>query len=57
MTIISGVPMICWPFVGDQMSNCRHTCTEWGVGMEITGDKDANRNEVEKLERNGGGEG
>ncbi|KAL9425699.1 hypothetical protein AB3S75_032625 [Citrus x aurantiifolia] len=33
------------------MSNCRYTCTEWGVGKEINGDEDVKRNEVEKLVR------
>ena len=33
------------------MSNCRYTCTEWGVGKEINGDEDMKRNEVEKLVR------
>ncbi|KAK9196405.1 hypothetical protein WN943_004533 [Citrus x changshan-huyou] len=46
-SLCTGVPMICWPFEGDQMSNCRYTCIELGVGMEINGDEDAKRNEVE----------
>ncbi|KAJ8770411.1 hypothetical protein K2173_015025 [Erythroxylum novogranatense] len=33
--ISAGVPMLCWPFIGDQTTNCRYTCTEWGIGMEI----------------------
>ncbi|KAJ8770418.1 hypothetical protein K2173_015032 [Erythroxylum novogranatense] len=33
--ISAGVPMLCWPFTGDQTTNCRYTCTEWGIGMEI----------------------
>ncbi|KAA8536444.1 hypothetical protein F0562_028922 [Nyssa sinensis] len=43
----SGVPMICWPFFAEQHTNCRYSCTEWGIGMEI--DSDVKRNEVEKL--------
>ncbi|KAK8624778.1 hypothetical protein V6N13_089664 [Hibiscus sabdariffa] len=48
-SISSGVPMICWPFFGDHPTNCRFTCNEWGIGMEI--DNDVKRDEVEKLVR------
>ncbi|XP_058086837.1 7-deoxyloganetin glucosyltransferase-like [Magnolia sinica] len=34
-SICSGVPMICWPFLAEQQTNCRFTCTEWRIGMEI----------------------
>ncbi|KAL9452652.1 hypothetical protein AB3S75_008442 [Citrus x aurantiifolia] len=43
--------MICWPFEGDQMTNCIDSCKEWGVGMEINGDEDRIRNEIQKLVR------
>ncbi|TYI40586.1 hypothetical protein ES332_A02G173100v1 [Gossypium tomentosum] len=33
-----GVPLICWPFFGDQQTNCRYVCTTWGNGMEINPD-------------------
>ncbi|KAH9673694.1 glycosyltransferase [Citrus sinensis] len=42
---------VCWPFEGDQMTNCRYTCKEWGVGMEINGDEDRIRNEIQKSVR------
>ncbi|KAJ8632558.1 hypothetical protein MRB53_025894 [Persea americana] len=45
--ISSGVPMLCWPFWADQQTNCRYTCNEWGVGMEI--DNNAKREEIEVL--------
>ncbi|XP_061966589.1 7-deoxyloganetin glucosyltransferase-like [Populus nigra] len=48
-SISSGVPMLCLPFFGDQQTNCRYTCNEWGVGMEI--DSNAERDKVEKLVR------
>lgn len=51
-SLCNGVPMICWPFTGDQPTNGRYVCNEWRVGMEINGDdEDVIRNEVEKLVR------
>ncbi|KAI3993873.1 hypothetical protein MKX01_002886 [Papaver californicum] len=26
----SGVPVTCWPFLGDQQTNCRYACHHWG---------------------------
>lgn len=48
-SLSSGVPMICWPFFAEQQTNCRFSCNEWGVGMEIEGD--ANREKIESLVR------
>ncbi|KAA8536450.1 hypothetical protein F0562_028928 [Nyssa sinensis] len=48
-SICSGVPVICWPFFAEQQTNCRYSCIEWGIGMEI--DSDVKRDEVEKLVR------
>ncbi|CAL5384287.1 unnamed protein product [Camellia sinensis] len=48
-SLTAGVPMMCWPFFADQVTNCRYTCTEWEVGMEI--DNNVKRDEVEKLIR------
>jgi UDP:flavonoid glycosyltransferase YjiC (YdhE family) len=42
----AGVPMLCWPFFAEQQTNCRYSCVEWGVGMEV-GD-DVRREVVEK---------
>ena len=41
--------MISWPFSGEQQTNCRYTCIEWGIGMEIL--SDAKRGEIESLVR------
>ncbi|GMP46245.1 hypothetical protein CsSME_00014476 [Camellia sinensis var. sinensis] len=48
-SLTAGVPMMCWPFFADQVTNCRYTCTEWEVGMEI--DNNVKRDDVEKLIR------
>ncbi|XP_020257455.1 7-deoxyloganetin glucosyltransferase-like [Asparagus officinalis] len=48
-SICGGVPMICWPFFGEQQTNCRYACTNWGIGMEIS--NDVKREEVEELVR------
>ncbi|RWR87789.1 7-deoxyloganetin glucosyltransferase-like protein [Cinnamomum micranthum f. kanehirae] len=43
--------MLCWPFWAEQQTNCRYTCNEWGVGMEID-----NKAKREEIEGNDGGE-
>ncbi|XP_050386747.1 linamarin synthase 2-like [Argentina anserina] len=46
-TISEGVPVLCWPFRSEQLTNCRFLCTCWGIGTEVN--KDVKRNEVETL--------
>ncbi|CAN6701727.1 unnamed protein product [Malus baccata var. baccata] len=48
-SLTAGVPMLCWPFFGDQQMDCRYSCNEWGIGMEIS--NDVKRDEVERLVR------
>ncbi|KAL4561517.1 hypothetical protein LXL04_033684 [Taraxacum kok-saghyz] len=48
-SLAAGVPMLCWPYLWDQPTNCRQMCEEWVVGLEIEGD--VNRDEVERLVR------
>ncbi|XP_039164809.1 7-deoxyloganetin glucosyltransferase-like [Eucalyptus grandis] len=48
-SITAGVPMLCWPFFAEQQTNCRYSCEEWGIGMEIDGD--VKRDKVEKQVR------
>ncbi|RWR87779.1 7-deoxyloganetin glucosyltransferase-like protein [Cinnamomum micranthum f. kanehirae] len=46
-SISFGVPMLCWPFLAEQQTNCRYSCHEWGVGMEIN--NNAKGEEIEAL--------
>ncbi|XP_017226546.1 UDP-glycosyltransferase 85A8-like [Daucus carota subsp. sativus] len=48
-SIASGVPVICWPFFAEQQTNCKYSCSEWGIGLEI--DNNVKRDEVEDLVR------
>ncbi|KAK6143695.1 hypothetical protein DH2020_024043 [Rehmannia glutinosa] len=48
-SIASGVPLICWPFFAEQQTNCRFSCVEWEIGMEI--DNNVKRDDVELLVR------
>ncbi|KAG6433011.1 hypothetical protein SASPL_104614 [Salvia splendens] len=48
-SVVGGVPVICWPFFAEQQTNCRYSCVEWGMGMEI--DNNVKRDEVELLVR------
>uniref|UniRef100_A0A7N0ZSR1 Glycosyltransferase n=1 Tax=Kalanchoe fedtschenkoi TaxID=63787 RepID=A0A7N0ZSR1_KALFE len=48
-SIGAGVPMVCWPFFAEQQTNCRYSCVEWGIGMEI--DSDVRREVVERQVR------
>uniref|UniRef100_A0A2P2MQH5 anthocyanidin 3-O-glucosyltransferase n=1 Tax=Rhizophora mucronata TaxID=61149 RepID=A0A2P2MQH5_RHIMU len=48
-SISAGVPIICWPFFAEQPTNCRYSCIEWGIGMEIN--NNVKRDEVEILVR------
>jgi len=36
--ISAGVPTICWPFFGEQQTNCKYLCNTWKIGMEINHD-------------------
>ncbi|QHN87942.1 hypothetical protein HN51_042084 [Arachis hypogaea] len=47
-SVCNGVTMICWPFFSDQMTNCRFSCNEWGIGLEI---EDVKREKIESLVR------
>ena len=34
-SISAGVPILGWPYYGDQMLNCRQCVDRWGIGFEI----------------------
>ncbi|XP_065864090.1 7-deoxyloganetin glucosyltransferase-like [Euphorbia lathyris] len=46
-TISAGIPVICWPFFGEHFVNCRKSCNEWGIGVELS--SNFQRDEVDKL--------
>ncbi|KAF8026343.1 hypothetical protein BT93_F2972 [Corymbia citriodora subsp. variegata] len=48
-SLSAGVPMLCWPSFGDQLTNCKCICDDWGVGLEMDGS--VKRDEVERLVR------
>ncbi|KAJ8759779.1 hypothetical protein K2173_009880 [Erythroxylum novogranatense] len=48
-SISSGVPMICWPFCTEHLDNCRKSCNELGVGVELS--DNFTREEVENVVR------
>ncbi|KAI4337681.1 hypothetical protein L6164_016065 [Bauhinia variegata] len=48
-SVCGGVPVICWPFFAEQQTNCRFSCQEWSIGLEI--DNDVKREGVENLVR------
>ncbi|KAK4774821.1 hypothetical protein SAY86_009756 [Trapa natans] len=36
-SLSAGVPMLCWPFISDQLTNCKYVCIDWEVGIHIDG--------------------
>ncbi|CAA7013332.1 unnamed protein product [Microthlaspi erraticum] len=47
--VFSGVPMICWPFFADQLTNRKFCCDEWEMGIEIG--EEVKREKVEAVVR------
>ncbi|KAI3785376.1 hypothetical protein L1987_44494 [Smallanthus sonchifolius] len=54
-SLSAGVPMICWPYLWDQLTNCRYICKEWGVGIEMG--NEVKRDEVKRIVQELMGEG
>jgi hypothetical protein len=48
-SVSTGVPMISWPFFAEQQTNCRYSCNQWGIDMEIDGG--VKRGEIASLVR------
>ncbi|GJZ04409.1 hypothetical protein Tco_0537684 [Tanacetum coccineum] len=51
----AGLPMICWPYAWDRLTNCMYICKEWEVELEMG--KDVKREEVKRLVQELMGEG
>ncbi|KAF7803734.1 7-deoxyloganetin glucosyltransferase-like [Senna tora] len=34
-SVCAGKAIVCWPFFGEQPTNCRYACEEWRIGMEV----------------------
>ncbi|XP_057788984.1 7-deoxyloganetic acid glucosyl transferase-like isoform X1 [Salvia miltiorrhiza] len=49
-SIVAGVPMICWPYFGDQTTNSRFVSEVWKIGLDIKDTCD--RLIIEKAVRN-----
>ncbi|KAJ1291943.1 hypothetical protein BS78_02G354800 [Paspalum vaginatum] len=45
----AGVPLLCWPFFSEQVTNARYACDEWGVGLEMP--REVGRDQVEAVVR------
>lgn len=45
--LCGGVPMICWPFMAEQPTNCRYACGEWEIGVET--ERGVKRQEIERI--------
>uniref|UniRef100_M8BF53 Cyanohydrin beta-glucosyltransferase n=1 Tax=Aegilops tauschii TaxID=37682 RepID=M8BF53_AEGTA len=54
-SLCAGVPMLCWPFFSEQVTNCRYACEEWGVGVQMP--REAGRGKVEAAVRELMGDG
>ncbi|KAK4415130.1 Linamarin synthase 2 [Sesamum alatum] len=48
-SLSAGVPMLCWPFFAEQQTNCRYTCMEWEIGVEV--DHEVKREEIAMVVR------
>ncbi|KAK0597799.1 hypothetical protein LWI29_028685 [Acer saccharum] len=38
-SLINGVPLLCWPFVNEQVHNCNYICNVWKVGLGFNRDE------------------
>lgn len=48
-SLSAGMPMLCLPFLADQLTNSWWACSRMGVGIEIG--ENVKRDQVEKLDR------
>ncbi|WVZ83781.1 hypothetical protein U9M48_030886 [Paspalum notatum var. saurae] len=47
----AGVPLLCWPFFSEQVTNCRYACDDWGIGLEMPHEVGVGRHQVEAAVR------
>ncbi|PQQ12795.1 7-deoxyloganetic acid glucosyltransferase-like [Prunus yedoensis var. nudiflora] len=48
-SIVSGLPMICWPNLGDQQIVSRTVCQKWKIGLQLN--VNCNRSNIESMIR------
>ncbi|MCL7026632.1 hypothetical protein MKW94_001877 [Papaver nudicaule] len=48
-SMVAGVPMVCWPYLGDQQINSRYVSEVWKIGLDMK--DNCNRVTVENLIR------
>lgn len=48
-SVIAGVPMLGWPMLSEQTTNCRQVCMSWGNGAELP--REAGSDEIVALVR------
>ncbi|KAI3971255.1 hypothetical protein MKW92_041304 [Papaver armeniacum] len=46
-SVNGGVPVLCYPLFAEQHTNCKYSCVDWGIGMQI--DHNFTRNVVTKM--------
>ena len=37
--ISNGVPLLCWPYFGDQFVNQTYVCDDWKTGLKMVADE------------------
>jgi cyanohydrin beta-glucosyltransferase len=48
-TVLAGVPVLGWPMVSEQTTNCRQLSTAWNIGTELP--QEAGSDEIAELVR------
>ncbi|KAM5577818.1 7-deoxyloganetic acid glucosyltransferase [Rosa sericea] len=48
-SIVAGIPMICWPYLGDQHITSRSVCEKWKIGLRLK--ENCDRKDIETMIR------